>query len=73
MRARRFGEEEAHQGEGQARAAPHDVIAVLPARPDSAQQLAQPLARQLIELRPGLAQQPARNRGNLSRLQASDS
>ncbi len=48
VRPRRLCQEQAHEGEGQATAAPDDVIPVLPWRPQTLQQLMQPQARQLI-------------------------
>ena len=59
MRSGRLGQKEAHEGKGQAGAAAHDVVAVLPRRAQALQQLVQPRARQLVQLRARLPQQPA--------------
>lgn len=54
-----LGQEEAHEGEGQASAPPYDVVPVLPRRAQVLQPLMQPLLRQLVQLCTRLPQQPA--------------
>lgn len=55
-----LGEEEGDEGEGEAGGSAHDVVAALPRRMHPLQQRPQPPARQPVQRRRALPQQPAR-------------